>query len=185
MLTGPKSSLLTDIQDKVLITVPTWGTLSKLLKCMQNICLLWSHFLLKYWISPSFNCVLETLPFLRSAPKCKNLKCYNDQCWCFQNVLFDQKQYFPVVLISPKLHFLVTDLFANKILPCSGHWLIVVKFWHAYIVNVLHMSLLDFFSRRSHWILENIIKLSALSVGQVNKGLNKSHRACLLFMMIG
>lgn len=81
--------------------------------------------------------------------------------------------------------FLVTDLFANKILPCSGHWLIVVKFWQAYIVNVLHMSLLDFFSRRSHWILENIIKLSALSVGQANKGLNKSRRACLLFMMIG
>lgn len=61
----------------------------------------------------------------------------------------------------------------------------MVKFWDAYLVNALHMSFLDFFSRRSHWILENIIKLSSLSVGQVNKDLNKSCCVCLLFMMIG
>lgn len=81
----------------------------------------YDHIFMWYCKSHSSICVLEASPALRSTPKCENPASWNDKYWCFQNIPFEQKECFPAIRISPKLHFLATNLLANKILPCSVH----------------------------------------------------------------
>lgn len=133
---GTKSPLLTDIQRQSFYFWSHMGHFEEALEMSVKYLPAVLIISLLYWRSTSSICVLEASPILTSTPKCENSTCWNDKCWCFQNTPFDQKEYFPAIKISPKLYFLVTNLFANKMLPCSTHSIIVVQFGDEHVANV-------------------------------------------------